>query len=244
MRNPDRQTVFRFKRFDISNSLSAMKVGTDGVLLGAWCGSALEDESYPKRILDIGCGTGLIALMAAQRFPDAHIDAVDIDPSAVAEARFNVIHSPYANRITVEETDILDYNAVEKYDLVVCNPPFFTGTVKAPDRARALARTEGTLSVKSLLRIAVELLNPRGALAIVAPADRDSEIEFEASLAKLYAVRKYSVRTVESRPPRRTLWEFSLAARPSQKSTIIINYTGGGYSSQYIELVKDFYINL
>lgn len=221
-----------------------MKVGTDGVLLGAWCAQQCGSSASPKRILDIGCGTGLIGLMLAQRFPDALVDAIDIDPAAAAEARLNASRSPFTSRIMVTEGDILDYAPSEKYDLLVCNPPFFTEKVKAPDKARALARTEGQLSVKSLMRVSSGLLAPSGKLAIVAPAIRDSEIEFEASLAKLYISGKCSVKTVESKPPRRTLWEFSPTARPTQASTLLINSPVGGYSPQYIELVKDYYLNL
>lgn len=240
MANKSRETTFRFKQFTVSNRRSAMKVGTDGVLLGAWC--AIPEGGC--HVIDAGCGTGVIALMIAQRNPQANILGIEIDREAASEATENVDASVFAGRIDILHRDFLGFKSDTLFDLIVCNPPFFTESTKSPIVARANARTEGSLSVKSLLEKSVKLLSEEGSVAFIAPATRDSEIIFDAALAGLYPLRHCHVITVAGKTPQRTLWQFSRQPRPDESTTLIMSKSPGIYSKEYTDLVKEFYINL
>lgn len=168
--------VFRLKPFTIRHGEAAQKVGTDALLLGAWTFATLP--SSPLRLLDVGTGTGIIALMLAERFPSAHIEAWEVDNAACRDAVANFEASPYANRLTLHEVNYLD--AVKAFassqhtgfDLIVSNPPYFTEDVPSPHEQRQLARhTEADgLSPETLLRHASELLSPSGSLALITPS--------------------------------------------------------------------------
>ena len=136
---------FKFKHFEIHQDRCAMKVGTDGVLLGAW---ALGG----KRILDIGSGTGLISLMMAQRYPEAQVVGIDLDAEACAEARENVAASPFADRVNIVDCRLQDYESLEKFDAIVSNPPFFLNSLKNPDSKRSMARHADSLPFRELFR--------------------------------------------------------------------------------------------
>ena len=127
---------FQFRQFRIRQQRCAMKVGTDGTLLGAWAQMLMARG----RILDIGTGTGLIALMMAQRFPDASVVGIDIDSEAVAQAQENVEESPFAQRITIRQADVLQFDDEGKFDAIVCNPPYFVNALTCPDQQRTTAR--------------------------------------------------------------------------------------------------------
>lgn len=242
MRNPDRQTTFHFKRFSVSNCRSAMKVGTDGVLLGAW---AFEDvEPGPMRMLDVGCGTGVISLMLAQRFPDAIVVGVDIDKDAVDEAASNFASSPWPGRLTAVQCDFLRFNDADGFDLIACNPPFFTDGALAPDAARRKARHQDGLTFTALMRGASRLLRPGGRVAVVAPAEAESELMAEACICSLKPSRLTAVRTVEQKKPRRILLECvkddkSVAC---SKSTLLISEPDGTPGQEYSRLVSPFYL--
>lgn len=263
MRNPDRETIFHFRRFSVANSRSAMKVGTDGVLLAAWC-------SCPgKRILDVGTGTGVIALIAAQRFPEASITAIDIDPVAVEEAAANFAASPWGERLTARECDFNDFAAYsrpdktdgpvrEPFDLIVCNPPFFTNGALAPDESRRTARHEGSLTIEALLSGATKFLRqpsaetPGGVLSLILPADREADLRTAATFAKLELRRLTRVSTVPTKPPRRILAELSRPQRPNEDSGakpalprvghLSLHDTDGKATDEYAALVSPFYL--
>ncbi len=240
MANKSRETTFRFKQFTVSNRRSAMKVGTDGVLLGAWC-------TIPERkcqVIDAGCGTGVIALMIAQRNPLADILGIEIDRDAASEAAENVGVSAFADRINIAHRDFLGFKPDSLFDLIVCNPPFFTESTKSPIAARANARTEGSLSVNALLRKSVELLTEEGSVALIAPSARDSEIIFDAALTGLYLWHRCHVITVAGKTPQRTLWQFTRQPKSEESATLILSTSPGCYSEEYINLVNEFYINL
>lgn len=170
--------------------------------------------------------------------------AVEIEPMAAAEAAQNAAQSPFGDRVSVVHDDFLSFEPEGKFDLIVCNPPFFTETTKAPDRARAAARSEGTLTIGALMRKSAKLLSADGRLSIIAPADRDSEIEFEAAMAGLSEERRCAVSTVASKPPRRTLWSFAFSACSCSRSVLSIQDREHGYTKEYVELVSNFYIKL
>lgn len=239
--NPHRQSMFHFKRFSLSNSRSAMKVGTDGVLLGAW--AELHTERHDAAVLDVGCGTGVIALMLAQRYPNARIKCVDISDYAVAECGENIDNSPYANRVEVEAADFRTFADEQMYDLIVSNPPFFTEQLHSPDEQRAAARHEDSLPLSMLINRCASLLAPDGRVALVLPAARDEEVMLEATLAGLTPSRRCRVFTREGKPTRRTLWELSRSSGMALiESQLIIHEADGKFTDEYIALVKDFYL--
>lgn len=241
-RNSDRQTVFRFKRFNIANEFSAMKISTDGVLLGAWC-----DVSVDKSIIDAGTGTGLIALMAAQR-TRASITGVEIDPVAAKEASENAANSPWGDRITIINGDfnlLVDDGLLPKVDHIISNPPYFKTTLKAPDHSRMLARHDCGFGYESLLRAAPSMLNKEsGKLSMVSPADREDDILLNAELSQMHLHRRTRIATVERRAPSRILWEFRLTKCPVIDTTLTIKDADGSYTEPYRALVRDYYINM
>ena len=152
--------MFTFKHFTIEQELCAMKVGTDGVLLGAWAHGG-------QRILDVGTGTGVVALMMAQRYPDARVTAVDIDEGAVRQARLNSGRSPFSERVTVLHERVQALGHEGEYDAVVSNPPFFVDALKAPDQQRSMARHADTLTYGELMTAAWRLLSVDGELSVI-----------------------------------------------------------------------------
>lgn len=258
MRNPDRETVFRFKQFDVNNRLSAMKVGTDGVLLGAWSSLPPEEKKplpetecasapvYPS-ILDVGCGTGLIALMLAQRCQQAHIYGIEIDNIAADEAFENFAASPWADRLSVIKGDFTTMPEIvgdQKFDLIVSNPPFFTNGEKSPDQARMAARHETSLPLSTLVETSCHLLSDNGHICIVLPVDREEELKYLAVVNHLCLSRLTRVSTVTTKPPRRILAELRRgSSMPTILAQLHIHGADGGFSAEYTSLVKDFYLN-
>lgn len=232
---------FRFKQFIVWHDQCAMKVGTDGVLLGAWC---------PKgtHILDIGTGSGLIALMAAQRFPEASVDAIDIDEAAVEQAQENFAASPWADRLHAYKAKVQNWQMEngndKRYDLIVSNPPYFQNSLKNPDKARQAARHTDTLSFVELFRHSARLLSGNGVLALVLPAEAEQEVRGLAA-AELFSLTHITrVYSKESKPARRVLLTFTRqpsAILPAEDSLVLENEIGGR-SAAYQELTKDFYL--
>src|SRR5436190_9030444 len=161
---------FRFKRFTIRQDRCALKVGTDGVLFGAWVG-----YSGARRILDIGTGTGLLALIAAQRTATAHIDAVEIDDASAEQAAENAAASPWSERVRIHRMDVRRMNTAERYDLIVCNPPYYSGYSKSHDERIGLAKHSGELLFPELLTAVDRLLAPEGRFAVILPLNREAE---------------------------------------------------------------------
>ena len=228
---------FTFKQFSVEQSGAAMKVGTDGVLLGAWVGISADT----KRVLDVGTGTGLLALMVAQRAAEAQIVAVEIEPQAAEQARVNVTSSPWAERIEVVCTDAKEYASEQKFDLVISNPPYFTASLHSPDAERNLARHTDTLSLSALCSLAVRLLSDSGRLAVVLPADCERSIRMAAIGAGLHPTRLCRVRTSSAKQPKRALMEFSRRGDGEQQSELVISHKGEP-TEEYVELIRDFYL--
>ncbi|MDE5969001.1 MAG: methyltransferase, partial [Muribaculaceae bacterium] len=184
-----------------------MKVGTDGVLLGAWASIA----GNPTSILDVGTGCGIIALMMAQRCPSANIQAIDIETNAIAEATENFNNSPWPDRLTCSLFDATDFAhaTIQKFDLIISNPPFFAERTFAPDTSRAAARNQQSLSPEALFSAAAKLLSPEGSICVIYPASLSPEILAAASIAGLSPINVTDVITKEGSAPSRTLWQFS-----------------------------------
>ena len=192
--------MFRFKHFAVNDEGCAMKVGTDGVLLGAW---ATHDR--PAHILDIGTGSGLIALMLAQRYPQAVIYAIDIDADACGQALSNFMDSPWSERLSVEHTDLQHFSSGCSYDLIVSNPPFFQNSLRAPDPQRSLARHTDALPYSELLSHSRRLLTDNGTIALIVPY---TQKEYILSLAREQGLHASDLVAVVSKPgksPKRLL---------------------------------------
>lgn len=217
-----------------------MKVGTDGVLLGAW--ARLRDSDL--EILDAGTGTGVIALMLAQRsvVAGSRISAIDIDPLSVEEAVSNFSNSPWRERL---EARCLDFRKMEggHFDLIVSNPPYFINSLKAPEQRRSTARHTDTLSYRELVESAVRNLSPDGRLAVILPVAESSSFILEAVGQGFHIARKTFVRTTEARPPKRILIETSLKRCSMEEESILTMQDAFGYTDSYRKLTVEFYLN-
>lgn len=236
-----RRGGFTFKQFHIDHSRCAMKVGTDGTLLGAW--AALPPHA--KKILDIGTGSGLIAIMAAQRHPIAKITAIDIDKDCVMQATENAVASPWAERIEVIESPLQEYSPEEKFDVIISNPPYFADSMHSPDRQRTTARHTASLSFKELTDGVLRLLADDGLFAVILPT-AESELLLSASRGRLFTWRRCEVWSTPESGARRIMLE--LKREPlkdlAKKEKIIIEQGGRHvYSEEYKALTADFYLN-
>ena len=217
-----------------------MKVGVDGVLLGAWA-----DVSGAKRILDIGTGTGLIALMMAQRNPDALIDALEIEPEAYNEALLNVQQSPWQEWIQIElcSFQVFAEKSDLKYDLIVSNPPYFTNGHKAPLENRATARHSDSLSLSALISGAIGSLNKTGKIALVLPNESLPELMKLVVSNNLFISRICRVKPNPQKPVFRILVELTKSECIFQEETLMIEFEKHhDYTPEYKELTKDFYL--
>lgn len=228
---------FRFKNFSIKQDRCAMKVGTDGVLLGAWAiGGA--------RVLDIGSGTGLIALMMAQRFPEAFVDGVEIDHDAALQSMENVAESPFADRIRIYESALQDFRPSAMYDAIVTNPPFYSHHLASPDAARKMARQADTLHFTDILNFAKQWLEQDGELSAVLPVESADEFSEAAFLRGFFISRLWKVRTVRRKPPKRCLIAFSKTRPQSYDSgDALMLEDNGSKSLWYKTLTADFYLD-
>ena len=235
--------MFRFQKFSVAHSRSTMKVGTDGVLLGAWA-----DTHSARNILDIGTGCGLIALMAAQRTPDAHVTAIDIDQASIDEATENFQASPFTERLEALQADIQTFSTQPntfQYDCILSNPPFFTESLLSPNPTRAAARSvAGGLSFQTLIESAVRLLAPGGSLQIILPFQEAPRILDIAIGAGLHLLRRTDITTTATKPPRRTLlhWTNQPTSAPILHNQICLTGAHGNRSEDYQALTKDFYL--
>lgn len=238
MANP----FFQFKQFIIRHDKCAMKVGTDGVLLGAWANTGLC-----RSILDVGTGTGLIALMLAQR-STALIDAIDIDADACTQAVENATDSPFAGRIRVVNTPLADYTAgcQTRYDLIMSNPPYFSDSLKCPNGKRSIARHTDALPLPELIKDCCQLLAPNGRIALILPSDQSERLLSIARLNNLYLCRRTDVLPLPDTPPRRMLIELASNQTISSPVTnsLVIEIARHQYSEEYKTLTRDFYLKM
>ena len=184
-----------------------MKVGTDALLLGSWAGeTCLQSGHDVKRVLDIGTGSGVLALMMAQRHPEAMVDAVELEPEAAAQAASNAAQSPFADRIQVHARAIQGWDC--QSDVVLCNPPFFHNHPKSPDRKRNLARHDDTLPLHVLFTTASRCLQAHGSFDLVFPEDRTEEVIEAAKIAGLSLAAKVGIRATPQHEVLRSLWSW------------------------------------
>lgn len=237
--NRNRESFFRFKKFSVRDSAGAMKIGTDGVLLGAWV-----PVVGIERAVDIGCGTGLISLMLAQRGVK-HIYGIEISDAAAREAEENVIGSSFADNIQIVAGDatLLDLSCLSP-QLIVSNPPFFADSLKCDTADRTTARHEESLSFDNLIRLSAEALACDGMLAFISPADREKDIDFATVMHRMYVARKTFVSTVAGKTPKRILWLLSKKLCETCVDSLLMRDENSVYSTDYINLTKDFYLHL
>lgn len=229
--------MFRFKQFTVRQERSAMKVGTDGVLVGAWASVRSSDRA----ILDIGTGTGVIALMMAQRAAEARIVGVEIDHESAAQARENIAESPWNDRVEVAECAVQNFVSAEKFDLIVSNPPYFVDSLKCPDGSRNRARHTDTLSFAELMKAAERLLAPEGRFVVIVPAEAAMSV---VAAGRLHLVRRCDVRTKPMGLPKRVMLEFSprYVGAAVREELTVGDGTSGGYSPEYVALTREFYL--
>ena len=235
------QPYFQFKQFTVWHDKCAMKVGTDGVLLGAW-----TPVKSSVRILDIGTGTGLVALMLAQR-STASITALEIDEVAAAQATENINRSPWKNRIEVIQQDFKHYsskNGISKFDTIVSNPPYFNASSKCSDEQRNKARHNDSLTYEELLAGVSGLLSQEGAFTIVIPMDVGEQIKTLAHKYGLYPSRQLFIITKPGGTPKRTLISFRFTKQTCETEELLTETSRHQYSEKYIELTQDFYLKM
>lgn len=232
----NREITFRFKQFALSDSNCGMKTGTDGVTLGAWA-----DCTNARYIIDVGAGSGLIALMMAQR-SKARITAVEIDPGAAGDAGFNIESSPWSNRINVVSGDICRFVPATPPDLIISNPPFFCEGEMSADCSRAGARHEASLTYRTLIQYASSHLAADGRLALIAPAERCDGIIYNAEMLRLKVRRQCYLFSKPQARPFRVMLEIMRHDGPIDMSSLTIRDSSGKYTPEFKQLTKDFYL--
>jgi tRNA1Val (adenine37-N6)-methyltransferase len=242
-----------FKRFTVLDEKCAMKIGTDAVMLGAWASPQFTKKQF--QIADIGSGSGVVALMLAQRFPNSLITAVEVEPLAVEQSRDNFKNSPFDSRLLCVEESFQDWanrsENVSSFDLVVSNPPFFHGKPKSPFHARNLARHDDYLNISDLFEGADKVLSREGVFGLVWPVEREEDLMAAATNHNFYLIRKCIIRPTPQHEAVRFLVEFSreiTVGKPdsqvSQTEFILETGVGKGrnFTSQYNEFMKEFFL--
>ena len=216
-----------------------MKVGTDGVLLGA-----MTDCKKATKILDIGSGTGLISLMLAQRNDTAVITGIEIEKNAFLQSQDNLNNSKWSNRLSIIHTSLQNHSSETKYDLIVSNPPFFTGSTQANNQYRKLARNTNSLNFKELIAKSKILLSKNGIFSVIIPFRRKEEFIKLALENNLFLSRVCNVKGTASSTTKRILMEFNHSKKTILQENLIIEKARHIYTDKYIDLCKDFYLRM
>jgi len=237
---PKREEPFRFKQFSIAQDRCSMKVGTDGVLLGAWA-----NTEQAASALDIGTGTGLIAIMLGQRLPEAQIHAVEIDEIACEQARENAETAPWSDRLHIHQESIQDFTRrwSDTFDLIVSNPPFFTGGTFSDKQGRNSVRHTVKLPHSDLLISVRRLLAPDGRFCLILPLIEGLRFRELAETYQLYCTRITEVHPKADKPVERLLLQFEREPKACQTDKLIIQKEKrNDWRKEYVELTKDFYL--
>jgi tRNA1Val (adenine37-N6)-methyltransferase len=231
---------FQFKQFTVAQGSATHKVGTDGVLLGAWVN--VENVKY---ILDIGTGTGLIALMLAQRTnDDAVIEAIEIQENDVQQARLNFANSPWRKRLVVHREAVQNFYSDIKFDLIVSNPPYFINSALPPTAERAAVRHTHALSFDELLDAVARLLNPSGKFAVILPYQEGQHFKNLSGLKGLHCIRECEFRARTEKPIERVLMEFSFQQSFKLKEELVLYKKDEVWSDEYKALTREFYLKI
>ena len=233
---------FQFKEFSIQQDQAAMKVGTDGVLLGAWASLGKK----PKSILDIGTGTGLIALQLAQRSDAEIIDAIEIEDAAFEEAVLNFEQSSWGDRLYCYHASLAEFveEIEDKYDLIISNPPFYTEQYKSESVKRNQARFTDALPFEELISSVVALLSENGSFHVIIPFTEEENFVLLASKYNLFVNQRCRVRGNLTSSFKRSMLEFSFQKTEIEETAITIEIKRHEYTKEYMQLVKDFYLKM
>ncbi|WP_194851824.1 tRNA1(Val) (adenine(37)-N6)-methyltransferase [Nonlabens antarcticus] len=239
-------STFKFKQFEVAQGQCAQKIGTDAVLLGAWA-NPLEK---PYTILDVGTGTGVIALMMAQRYSRAQIDALEIDDTAFEQATTNFENSPYGDRLSCFHASFQEFyeEVEERFDLIISNPPFFDGKLERDDQIidekRQQARFDDALPFEELIYGVYKLLETEGTFACIIPSDREAEFLKITTHFQLFATRKTYVRGTKDAAVKRVLMEFRFRESELITTYLTIENSRHNYTDDYTNLTQDFYLKM
>ncbi len=242
------KSKFHFKQFSVEQDKCAMKIGTDGVLLGAWASIAQN----PFSILDIGAGTGVLSLMLAQRSTSEIVDALEIDSDAYEQCVDNFEQSPWGDRLFCYHASLEEFaeEIDDQYDLIVCNPPFYSEDCKAENEQRAMARFQDAMPFSHLLESVSKLLAESGIFSVVIPKKEETDFIILASKFNLFPNRILHVKGSPSSETKRSLLDFSFKKTENRKNLnteteqLIIETSRHQYTEDYIKLTQDFYLKM
>lgn len=230
---------FQFKQFFIAHDKCAMKVNTDGILLGA-----IADPNYAQNILDLGTGSGLVAIMLAQRTGDnCQITALELEPSAYQQAVENAKNSAWAERICVQQGDVLKAEFDTQFDLIVSNPPYFVESLTSPNDERTLARS-ATQSHLAWLNQAKKWLTPQGKITFILPTIEAEKLIIQSETSGLFCSEIYQIITKVGQTSKRIIATFSQEPQIKIEKQLIIYNEQNQYTKEFIALTKDFYLNM
>lgn len=228
---------FKFKQFTMEHDKCAMKIGFDGALLAAWA-----NHPNPAEILDIGTGSGLISLMLRQRFQDSNITAIDPNKNAIQQAGINFSNSPFEKGFDLIATDLQGFETTKKFDLILSNPPFFTEETSGTDEDRNQARQEKFLPLSNLMGNAKSLLAKEGVFYLIYPTWESDRVLSLAEEFNLNITKQTTIFSSRKKPSKRTIFEFTISSNSFTKEEFTSGNQDIGYTKEYAELLKDFYI--
>lgn len=234
---------FQFKQFTVQQEKCAMKVCTDACLFGAYAAAKFQVTKNKFHVLDIGTGTGLLALMLAQKNSSAEIDAVEIDKATAEQAKENFKASPWKDRLHIHHQPIQQFG-VNTYDLIICNPPFYENDLKSHDAKRNMALHSSALGLDDLLDVIAKHLSPHGKLAVLLPYHRSANFINHALLKDHFLEEEVSVKQTPRHPYFRSMLFFERSKVHAKHIEVIINDAKGKYTDEFTELLKDYYLRL
>ncbi|MGC4040572.1 MAG: methyltransferase [Flavobacterium sp.] len=234
--------MFTFKQFTIHQDRCAMKVGTDGVLLGAWC----PIDHNPFSVLDIGAGTGILSLMVAQRSHADQIDAIEIDENAYEQCVENFEDSPWGDRLFCFHAGLDEFmeEPEDQYDLIISNPPFYSEDYKTENEQRDLARFQDALPFEDLIEAASLLLSENGIFAVIIPFKEEAKFIALAGEFNLHPFKITRVKGTPATETKRSLIAFSFTEKKTEETELIIETARHQYTEDYISLTKEFYLKM
>ncbi len=230
---------FIFKQFTVHQDQTAMKVGTDAVLLGAWA-----EVKKASTILDVGTGTGILSLMAAQRNPNASITAIEIEKNAFKQASYNFQNATWASRLNLHHISFQNFTSHELFDCIISNPPFFDNQHFSIDETRTLARHTTHLSYETLIQKTASLLKPSGQFHVILPFQSENHLIDLAQKVNLFPTQILRVRGNVKSPLKRSLLTFCFSKKTIQEDELTIELSRHHYTEEYIRLTKDFYLKM